>query len=540
LNAVERDLRRQYGRDYRFVKSDSGQAALDALKQLQGRTEVAALFVVDQRMPNMTGVQFLEQARGLFPEARRVLLTAYADTEAAISAINRVGLDYYLMKPWDPPEDNLYPVLDDLLEEWKARARLPYEGIRVAGTLWSPPSHDVKDFLARNQIPYQWLDVESDSKALAEAEEAGGGTAKLPTVFFPDGSILIDPSIEELAEKLGLSTRATMPFYDIIIVGGGPAGLAAAVYGSSDGLKCLLIERHAPGGQAGNSPKIENYLGFPSGLSGSDLARRAVAQARRFGVEIVTARNATRVRVEGPYRVVTLGDGSEISAHVVLIATGASFNRLNVPGAEELTSAGIYYGAAHTEAMYYVDQDVFVVGGANSAGQGAMFLSRYARHVTVLVRGPSCTASQYLVDAMTENKKITICTHTEVVEVHGKGKVEEIVTRNKITEVTETRPAAAVFVFIGAVPQSDLVADLVMRTPKGSILTGPDLMRDGKRPPGWKPDRDPLLLETSVPGIFAAGDVRFGANNRVASAAGEGGLAVALTWQYLKHVGEGG
>ncbi len=540
LNAVERDLRRQYGRDYRFLKSDSGQAALDALRQLQGRTEVAALFVVDQRMPNMTGVQFLEKARDLFPEARRVLLTAYADTEAAITAINRVGLDYYLMKPWDPPEDNLFPVLDDLLEEWKARVRLPYEGIRVAGTLWSPPSHEVKDFLARNQIPYQWLDVESDTNARVAAENAGGGTVRLPTVFFPDGSELIEPSIEQLAEKLGLSTRATMPFYDLIIVGGGPAGLAAAVYGSSDGLKCLLIERQAPGGQAGNSPKIENYLGFPSGLSGSDLARRAVAQARRFGVEILSARSATRVRADGQYRLVTLSDGAEISAHVALIATGASFNRLAVPGAQELTSAGVYYGAAHTEAMYYVDQDVFVVGGANSAGQGAMFLSRYARHVTVLIRGSAPTASQYLVDAMRENEKLTICPNTEVFEVHGRDKLEEIVTRHTVTGETATRPAAAVFVFIGAEPQSELVADVVLRSPKGHILTGPDLMRDGKRPPGWTLDRDPFLLETSVPGIFAAGDVRFGANNRVASAAGEGGLAVALTWQYLKSVGEGG
>jgi thioredoxin reductase (NADPH) len=537
LNAVERDLRRKYGRDYRISKATSGAQALEFIKQLQGRNDVVALFLSDQRMPLMSGVQFLEQAREAYPEARKVLLTAYADTEAAIVSINQVQLDYYLMKPWDPPEDNLYPVLDDLLEEWRAGAKLPYEGIRVAGTLWSPRTHDVKDFLARHQIAYQWLDVDNDPKARALVEAQSQDGLKLPVVVFPDGSTLVEPEIRQLAEKVGMRTTASMPFYDLVIIGAGPAGLAAAVYAASEGVRCLVIERKAPGGQAGNSPKIENYLGFPSGVSGMDLARRAVTQATRFGAEILSTQTATAVRVQDPYRVVTLSDGSEVSCKAVLLATGAAFRRLEVPGLEALTSAGVYYGAAYTEATYYKDQPVFVVGGANSAGQGAMFLSRFASKVTMIVRRDVQWSSKYLVDAEAANPKIERLFNTEVIEIHGvPGKLEEIIVRDNLTQEERTLPGAAMFIFIGAQPQSDLVRDFVLTDEKGYVLTGPDLLKEGKRPKGWPLDRDPLILETSVPGIFAAGDVRFGTNHRVASATGEGGIAIAAIQAYINSL----
>lgn len=534
LNAVERDLRQKYGHAYRILKADSGVAALDALRQLQQRSETAALFVVDQRMPQMTGVQFLDEARKLFPEARKVLLTAYADTEAAIQSINRVGLDYYLMKPWDPPQEHLYPVLDELLEEWKMHAQIPYDGIRVAGALWSPEAHTVKEFLTRHQIPYRWLDVESDAKARALVEEHNQGTLKIPTVFFPDGGILVDPTIQQLAEKAGLQTHATLPFYDLVIVGAGPAGLSAAVYASSDGIKCLVIEKDAPGGQAGSSPKIENYLGFPTGISGGDLTHRAITQARRMGAEILTAQEATRVRVQDQYRVVTMADGKEVSCQAALLATGASFHALKLPGAAELMGKGIFYGAAHTEAYLYQDQDVLVAGGANSAAQGALFLSRYARKVTVLIRAAAPEASQYLVDALKQNEKIELLVNTELTEILGTDKFESVVVKNRVTGETRTLHAAAIFVFIGVSPQSQLVADAALCDEKGYVYTGPDLLRDGKRPQGWTLNRDPMLMETSIPGVFAVGDVRFGTNHRVASAVGEAAVATMIVKQYLK------
>jgi thioredoxin reductase (NADPH) len=534
LNAVERDMRNKYGRDYQITKVNMASAALEYLKQLQERGQAVALFLVDQRMPQITGVQFLEQARALFPEAKKVLLTAYADTEAAIAAINRVELDHYLMKPWDPPEERLYPVLDELLEEWKTHARPPFEGIRVAGTLWSLPSHQIKDFLVRHQLPYQYLDVESDAKARALVEEHNQGQLRIPTVFFPDGTALAEPTLQQLAEKAGLPTEAAMRFYDLIIIGGGPAGLSAAVYASSEGLDCLLIEKHAPGGQAGSSPKIENYLGFPMGISGSDLTRRAMVQARRLGAEILTAQEAAAIHLLDRYKIITLASGAEVSCHTLLLATGASFNTLKMPGAAELSGAGIYYGAAHTEAFYYRDQPVFVAGGANSAAQGALFLSRYARKVTVLIRGPEIIAAQHLVNALRADPKIEICLNTDLLEAHGKEKLEALTIRNTATGDSQTLPAAALFVFIGVRPQSDLVAELVLRDSKGYVLTGPDLMIDGKRPTGWPLDRDPFMFETSVPGLFAAGDVRFGTIHRVVSATSEGGAAVAMIRQYLK------
>lgn len=537
LNAVERDLRRKYGREYRIAKANSGAQALDFIKQVQGRNDVVALFITDQRMPQMSGVQFLEQARDIYPEARKILLTAYADTEAAIASINQVQLDYYLMKPWDPPEDNLYPVLDDLLDEWRAGAKLPYEGIRVAGTLWSPRTHEVKDFLARHQIAYQWLDVDNDPKARALAEAQSPETLRLPVMFFPDGSILVEPEVRQVAEKVGMRTSASTPSYDLVIIGAGPAGLAAAVYGASEGTRCLVIEKKAPGGQAGNSPKIENYLGFPTGVSGMDLARRAVTQATRFGAEILSTQTATGIRVQDNYRVVTLSDGSEVSCKAVLLATGAAFRRLEVPGIEKLTGAGVYYGAAYTEAVYYKDQPVFVVGGANSAGQGAMFLTRFASKVTMIIRRDTQWSSKYLRDAEEANPKIERLFSTEVVEIHGQpGKLDEIVVLNNLTGERRTLPGAAMFIFIGAQPQSDLVRDLVLTDEKGYVLTGPDLLRDGKHPKGWPLDRDPLMLETSVPGIFAAGDVRYGTNHRVASATGEGGIAIAAIQAYINSL----
>ncbi|HET7009219.1 MAG TPA: FAD-dependent oxidoreductase [Anaerolineales bacterium] len=534
LNAVERDLRRRYARDYRILKAASGEVALDTLRRLADEHEPVALLLVDQRMPTLSGVEVLERSRELAPEARKVLLTAYADTDAAIQAINRASLDYYLMKPWDPPEETLYPILDDLLDEWRRVVPLPFEGIRVVGALWSAESHVVKDFLARHQIPYQWLDIDLDEKARQMA--GGNGAPVIPRVLFPDGTTLDSPTTGVLAEKLGLQRKPALPHYDVAIIGAGPAGLAAAVYGSSEGLRCVLVERQAPGGQAGRSPRIENYLGFPSGISGGDLARRAVAQALRFGTEILSAQEATGLTREDPYRVVSLSDGSRIVASAVLLACGATFRTLKMPGAAALTGKGIYYGAAHTEAMYYRNQDVFVIGGANSAAQGALFLSRYARKVTVLVRGPKPVAAGYLVEAMRQSGCVEILENTDLVSVQGGETLESIVVRNAGTGEERMLTGAALFVFIGVRPESDFVADIVERDEKGYVLTGPDLLRDGQRPAGWPLARDPLLLETSLPGVFAAGDVRRGTNHRVASATGEGAAAIAIIRQYLSSL----
>jgi len=535
LNSVERDLRQKYGRDYRVLKADSGNQALEVVRQLKSRGEMMALFVVDQRMPQMTGVQFLDAALKIFPEARKVLLTAYADTEAAIQAINQVGIDYYLIKPWDPPQEHLYPVLDGLLDDWNASLVMPYDGIRVVGNLWSPASHDVKDFLARNAIPYQWLDIDHDSEAKRLMESVSAEPV-IPILFFPDGSFLSQPSLQELAEKTGLQTRAEKPFYDVVVVGGGPAGLSASVIASADGLKVLLIERQAPGGQAGSSPKIENYLGFPGGISGGDLTRRAVTQARRFGAEILTTQEVKSIRSEGVTKIVVLSDGTEISAKMVLIATGAWFRTLNLPGIEKWNGAGVYYGASHTEAANFTDKDVIVIGGANSAAQSMLHLSKFAKKVTVLIRGDSPTWSNYLDVSIRANDKIELRLNSEMTEIHGDNQIENVVVLNNATGESETLPAGAVFIFIGQKPQSDFVADLVSRTPSGHILTGLDLIKDGKRPAKWTLQRDPLLLETSTPGIFAAGDVRNGTRHGVAAATGDGNAAVSVFWQYLSTI----
>jgi thioredoxin reductase (NADPH) len=537
-NAIERDLRRHYRQDYRIMKVTAPAVALETVQQLKQRNDQIALFLVDQRMPDMEGVAFLAEARKFYPNARKVLLTAYADTQAAIAAINVIGLDHYLMKPWSPPEQNLYPVLDDLLSDWLGTAELPFEGIRVAGTLWSASSHTIKDFLARSQIPYQWLDIEQDAEAKALVDAVSNEQHHLPVLFFPDGSTLINPHITTVAAKIGLRTQAMHPFYDLIIVGAGPAGLASAVYAASEGLRTLLIDKETTGGQAGTSSRIENYLGFPNGVSGADLARRATAQATRLGAEILTAQEVTQIRVDDPYRFVKLTDGTELSCKALIIATGASLHTLDVPGVEALNGAGVYYGAALTEAAYYKGKHMFVVGGANSAGQGAIFLSRYASKVTMLVRGNSLQKdmSQYLIDQINYTENIELRTHTSISRVIGTDRLEALVIRENETGETETVPAAALFVFIGAKPHSDFVADVVERNQTGFILTGPDLIRDGRRPKNWRLNRDPYLLETTVPGIFAVGDVRQDAIKRVASAVGQGSTAISFVHQYLKTV----
>jgi thioredoxin reductase (NADPH) len=534
LNAVELDLRQKYGRDYRVIDVTSAREAMDTLHELHKRGEVVALFVVDQRMPDVGGVEFLQQALPLFPKARKVVLTAYADTDAAIDAINKAHIDYYLLKPWDPPEEHLYPVVDALLDEWQSNTEPHFDGIRVVGALWSPDSHTIKDFLARNSIPYRFLDVERDQEAAQLMEEAGN--PDIPALFFPDGATLVQPTLQAIAEKVGLRTRADKPFYDAIIIGGGPAGLSAAVYASADGLKVLLIERQAPGGQAGNSPKIENFLGFPSGISGGDLTRRAVTQARRFGAEILSTQAVTGLRAEGNARIVTLSDDSEVSAKMILIATGAWFRTLEIPGIERWNGAGVYYGAAHTEAVHYAGCDVIVIGAGNAAAQGMLFLTRYANKVTVLIRGAEPTWSKYLDVAIRANEKIELLFHHELVDITGEQKMESVGVRNKQTSETRRLPASAVFVFIGQKPQSEFVNANLLCTRSGHILTGLDLVKDGKRPPGWTLQRDPLMLETSIPGIFAAGDVRNGPKHGIAAATGDGNAAVSLFWQYLATI----
>ncbi|MFH7030437.1 MAG: FAD-dependent oxidoreductase [Heteroscytonema crispum UTEX LB 1556] len=538
LQAVARDLRQEYGDRFRILRAESGAIALDALQKLKLRNETVAMFLVDQRMPQMSGVEFLQQALEMFPEAKRALLTAYADTDAAIRAINTTKIDYYLMKPWDPPQECLYPVLDDLLDDWQASFRPPFEGIRVIGNRWSPHSHQVKDFLARNQVPYEWLDIELSAEAQQLSEYANCDKLNLPLVIFADGSSLLQPSNIQIAEKIGLQTQAGNPFYDLIIVGGGPAGLAAAVYGASEGLRTVMIEREAPGGQAGTSSRIENYLGFPVGLSGSDLARRAVTQARRFGVEILTPQDATGIRIEDPYRFITLADGSEISCHAMILALGVSWRRLNVPGLERLTGAGVYYGAAQTEAMSCQGEEVYIVGGANSAGQAAMYFSKYAHHVTMLVRGDSLTKSmsQYLIDQIGETANITVQVHSSVIEAKGETSLEALMIQNTLTGETQTVPATSLFIFIGAQPRTEWLDGVVEKSDRGFILTGQDLQPNGRRPKGWTLDRDPYLLETNIPGIFAVGDVRHGSVKRVASGVGEGSICVQFVHQYLSKV----
>ena len=541
LRAVERDLRKRYADRYRVVRADSGITALQSVQTLKRRNEAVALLLADQRMPEMNGVEFLNKALAIYPEARRVLLTAYADTDAAIQAINEARIHHYLLKPWDPPEEHLYPVLDDLLEDWHAGYRPVFEGVRVLGHRWSPRSYALRDFLGRNQVPYRWLDAETadrDKEVHEALEVAERDSLKLPAAIFLDNTGLSDPSTAELAAKLGLRTSATTSFYDLLIVGGGPAGLAAGVYGASEGLTTVMIEREAPGGQAGMSSRIENYLGFPSGLSGSELTRRAVTQARRFGVEILAPQEAVGLRVDAGSKFVRLADGVEIGAKSLLIATGVAYRKLDVPGLERLQGAGVYYGAAMTEAASCKDEDVFIVGGANSAGQAAMYFANYARRVVMLVRGSSLASgmSQYLVEQIRQTPKIHVELNSQVTEAFGTERLEAISIYCSTSGETQRVAAVSLFIFIGAAPQTEWLHGAVERDERGFILTGADLIRAGKPPRTWSIEREPWLLEASVPGIFVAGDVRFRSIKRVASGVGEGANAVQFVHQYLGSV----
>ena len=540
LNAIERDLRHHFAQAYRVMKAGSAALALEATRQLKQRGAPIALFLVDERMPGMSGTEFLVEALKLYPDARRVLLTAYADTHTAIAGINTVGLDYYLLKPWEPPEERLYPALDDLLLDWLARVRPPFDGLRVAGTALSASSYAIKDFLSRNQVPYQWVDLETDAATRELILSMPEGMSRLPVLLFADGTTMVQPTTRELADRLGMQTQAkgTTTFYDFIVVGGGPAGLAAAVYGASEGLRTLLIERHAPGGQAGSSSQIENYLGFPNGISGADLARRATLQARRFGAEIVSAQDVVGIRRVDPYRIAVLSDGSEISAHAILIASGMLVRELGAPGVADLVGSGVYYGAALSEAAIYRGKHVYVVGGANSAGQGAMFFSRHAKQVTIIVRGSGLNASmsRYLIDRIKDAKNVEVLSDTIVASVHGQGRLEGITLADAGSGAIREVAADAMFIFIGSSPRTDVVAGLVERDAQGFILTGRDLLVDGQWPKTWTAGRDPFLLETNVPGVFAAGDARHGSGKRVAAAVGEGSATVSMVHEYLETV----
>jgi thioredoxin reductase (NADPH) len=538
LGAIDRDLRARYGSRFRIVKAGTGADAVDAARRLKERGTAIAMFIVDQRMPVMAGTDVLVEVRKIHPDSKRVLLTAYADTEAAITSINRVGLDHYLMKPWDPPEEKLYPVLDDLLADWSSTVRLPFDGIRVAGARWSPESFAVKDFLSRNQVPYQWVDIDQDAPMRELVTSLPTGLGGLPVIFLADGQRLVNPALPELAEKVGLHTRASLPFYDLVVIGGGPAGLANALYGASEGLKTLLIEQNAPGGQAGTSSRIENYLGFPAGITGTDLAARATAQVRRFGGEILTAREVVGMRREDPYRIIVMADGSEVSCYSAVFATGMKVRKLEVPGIDPLIGIGVYYGAAMTEGATYRGKDVVVVGGANSAGQGALFFARYSRRVTMLVRAPSLSPamSRYLVDRIAATPNIEVRNGVEVSSVCGEGRLEQVVVRDAASGADSPLDAAAVFIFIGTAPYSEMVAGTLERDEKGFILTGPDLPRTVRGIRGWNLDRDPFLFETNIPGVFAAGDVRSGANRRVAASVGEGSAAIYSVHRYLQTV----
>jgi thioredoxin reductase (NADPH) len=541
LRAIERDLRSHYAQQYRVMRADSGSAALATLRELKARNNPVALLLADQRMPSMDGVGFLAEAMDLHPQAKRALLTAYADTNAAIDAINEARIHYYLMKPWDPPEEKLFPALDDLLQDWHSQFRPPYEGIRVLGTRWSSRSYELREFLARNQVPYQWIDIElasSDAEVRRLIASLGPEAETLPLILFPDGQRIAEPSTTAIADKIGLRTHAQTNFYDLAIVGGGPAGLAAAVYGASEGLRTVMVEREAPGGQAGLSSRIENYLGFPSGLTGTDLARRAVAQARRFDVEILAPQEAVSVRVDGPYRYITLADGFEISCHALLLAMGVQWRTLDVPGIDRLQGAGVYYGGGTSEALACKGETVYIIGGANSAGQAAMHFSKFAGKVVMLVRGQSLasTMSHYLIEQISKTPNIEVWTGTSVTQVHGDTRLTGITVHCATSNETQELPASSLFIFIGASPRTEWLSDLILRDERGFVLSGPDLLREGKRPASWSLDRDPGLLETSVPGIFAVGDVRHGSIKRVASGVGEGAVVVQFIHQYLAKV----
>jgi len=535
--AVARDLRRRYGEQHRVVRAESSAAALDALREMKLRGDQVAVLLADYRMPELNGIEFLEQAMDIYPGARRALLTAYADTSAAIDAINVVDVDHYLLKPWDPPEEKLYPVVDALLEAWETSDRRPVLETRVVGHRWSARSSEVREFLARNQVPYHWYSTdEPEGQRLLAA--AGADGRALPVVITPSGDALIEPADAELASRVGLATTPSNDFYDLIIVGGGPAGLGAAVYGASEGLRTVLVERLATGGQAGQSSRIENYLGFPDGVSGAQLTDRARRQATKFGAEVLTAREVTGLEVNGSARTVRFADGSAIDTQAVILATGVSYRRLHAPGLAELAGRGVYYGSALTEATACQGQDVYIVGGANSAGQAALFLSRYANSVTLLVRGPSLekSMSYYLISRINDNPAISVRTCTEVIGASGNDHLEKLTLRDTVRGTAETVDAQWLYLFIGAEPLTDWLDGVVVRDAKGFVVAGPDLSAGGERPRGWNLDRPPYHLETSVPGVFVVGDARAESAKRVASAVGEGAMAVMLVHRYLEKL----
>jgi thioredoxin reductase (NADPH) len=534
--AVARDLRRHYGEGYRVLRAGSGAEALEALRELKLRGDLVAVLLADHRMPDMSGLEFLEEAMDLFPHARRALLTAYADTDAAIEAINVVDLDHYLLKPWDPPEEKLYPVVDSLIEMWLGTDEQPVSRTQVVGHRWSVRSFEVRDFLARNSVPYTWMSSEEpEGQRLLTA--AGVDATGVPLVVTPAGEHLVDPDIGELADRVGLSTTPTIDFYDVVIVGGGPAGLGAAVYAASEGLRTVLVERQATGGQAGQSSRIENYLGFPDGVSGTQLTDRARRQAHKFGAEVLTTRDVVQLDVRASSRAVKFDDGGEVVAHAVLLATGISYRKLDVPGADGLSGRGIFYGSAATEAPACAGDEVFVIGGANSAGQAAVFLARHARWVTMLVRADSLESSMshYLIRQIADIPNIDVRVNTEVIAVKGDDHLEALTLCDRVGGTRQTVPAGYLFVFIGAAPRTEWLDGVVVRDAKGFVLTGPDLLVHGSRPRGWRLERDPYFLEASVPGVFAAGDVRANSVKRVASAVGEGAMAIQLVHGYLEH-----
>jgi len=535
LRAIERDLRERYRNDYRVIRASSADEGVKVVRELKQRAAPVALFLVDQRMPGMSGTEFLAEARKLYPDACKVLLTAYADTDAAIAAINEVGLNHYLMKPWNPPEQRLYPVVDELLSSWAARVRVPYDGIRVVGSQWSPTSYAARELLSRHQVPYQWIDIEQDAPMRELVATMSADGPHLPVVLFPDGTHLTAPTAAELSDKIGLHRRASQPFYDVVIIGGGPAGLANAVYASSEGLKTLLVEQGAPGGQAGTSSMIENYLGFPSGVTGADLAQRATAQARRFGTELLVGCEVQSIDRKDPYRIVKFADGSEVSSYAVVISTGMRVRPLEAKGLDRLVGAGVFYGAAMSEAALYRGKDVCIVGGANSAGQGALFFSRYARKVLVLVRaaGLSPAMSRYLVDRIEETPNIEVVPHVEVTAIAGETHLERVCFRNLENGAEDSRDVSGLFVFIGVAPRTEPFVGTLAMDDKHFILTGTSIDRVKH---GWRLDREPLMFETNIPGIFAAGDVRSGANRRVAAAVGEGSAAIYSVHKYLQTV----
>ncbi len=536
--AIERDLRSEFRKEYKIISTTSANEALESLEEFKKQNEEIALFLVDQRMPDMLGVEFLEKAKLIYPNAKRVLLTAYSDIDAAIKAINDVQLDYYLHKPWNPPQDKLYPVLFELLDSWHISYQPDFEGLKVIGYQFSPQSHELKDFLASNLFPYQWLDFQQEKKAKELSELHKFDESDLPVIVFEEGEILKKPSKAQLAEKLGLSTTASQDIYDVVIIGGGPAGLAAAVYGGSEGLKTLLIEKHAPGGQAGTSSRIENYLGFPTGLSGSELAKRATTQAQRFGVEFLVPQEVTGIEFKDNYKILKLADDKEIVAKSVVITSGVSYRKLEGKGMDEFAGAGIYYGAATTEAVSCSEKTVFVVGGGNSAGQGAMYLSRYAKKVNIVVRREdlSSSMSHYLINQINGTKNIEVVPFTEIIEAKGDGHVQSVILQNTKDDLTEEVEADALFIFIGTKPHTEWINQVVIKDEKGFVETGRNLLVYDELKKIWKHKREPFSLETSVKGIFAAGDVRATAMNRVASAVGEGAMAISFVHKYLAEI----